>query len=204
MYNSDWSPDNVTVSGTDLSLIVTNPTGRSPIGAEIRSTRSGWGYGTYATTVLTRFDSMPRSVIFGNLFTYDFTPDVGDQTNEIDIGEISAWGVADAQPSLTSSYKTSGQPGNVIGYNIPLPQQLDVTTHVMDWEPGRIRFQAFRGRNARGRAISSAILTGAKVPVPRDERVVFNLWVTDANGNDEQSTPNFAVTIGRFRFRRHP
>ena len=72
-YNRSWEAGNVSVPDArgDVTLRVTNPTGRSPVSAEMSTTRCGFGHGTYSMTVPKRLDVMQPELVWGGLFTYD-------------------------------------------------------------------------------------------------------------------------------------
>lgn len=199
-YNGRWSPDNVVLEGPTARLLVTNPTGTSPVAAELRSARSGWGYGTY--TIVTRgdFAGMGQSLVFGNLFTYDFTQAPGASANEIDAGEISAWGVPGEPKTVSTSHWLDGGPTNVMG----IVKELHVLgprtmTFQLDWQPGRIAYRVYHGAGTTGKLFDSAVVTRG-VPVPAQERVVVNAWVTSANADAEAATRPFAVELLSFDF----
>lgn len=199
-YNGQWSTDNVVPRGDTVLLAVTNPTGSSPVAGELRSTRTGWGYGTYTAVVSGDFTGMGQSVVMGNLFTYDFTQGPGASANEIDAGEISAWGMPDEPKTVSTSHWVDGGPTNVMG----IVKELHVTgpttmTFQLEWVPGRITYRVFHGAGTAGPVFGTKVVT-RDVPVPANEQVVFNAWVTGANPDDEAVTRPFVATLHSFDF----
>jgi hypothetical protein len=198
-YNGQWSGSNVVDNGDgSLTLRLTN-TGRSPVAAEILSTRTGWGYGSYALDFQGDFDAATPSVVWGNLFTYDSTQPAGASNNEIDAGEISAWGVRGIAPRLTAGYWTPG-PTNVLSHNLALPTGLRFFTSTMTWSPGSVYFATYAGAGAADTLVAASSVRSAAVPTPAAERVHVNLWVTAANEDDEAATPPLSVRVTRFAF----
>jgi hypothetical protein len=84
-----WSPANILCPDANgyLTLKITNPTGKQPIGCEMGSEKLGWGYGTYTVVVegdLTTFD---KNIVFGGLFPFFY----GTPYIEFDVNETSKW-----------------------------------------------------------------------------------------------------------------
>ncbi len=74
MYNASWDANNVSNPDANghVKLSISNPpTGSAPKGAEFQSTREGFGYGTYSTTVEKDVSALQKEVVWGCLFTYD-------------------------------------------------------------------------------------------------------------------------------------
>ncbi|WP_299519109.1 hypothetical protein [uncultured Serinicoccus sp.] len=198
-YNGQWSGDNVVLNGDGtVTLRLTNP-GGSPVAAELLSTRTGWGYGSYSLDFRADFDVVSQSVVWGNLFTYDSTQPWDASHNEIDAGEISAWGVPGIAPRLTAGYWLPG-PTNVLSHNESLPTGPRVFRTTMTWGPGTVSFATYAGATAADTLIASSRVDSSTLPVPAAERVHVNLWVTSANEDDETATAPFEVTVTGFGF----
>jgi hypothetical protein len=74
----------------------------------------------------------------------------------------------------------------------------------MVWGPDRISFRSYRGRGTAGPVIATRTLTRASVPVPGNERVIFNLWVTSANADNQHATKTFQAVVTGFTFKPRP
>nr|MBA2696744.1 hypothetical protein [Actinomycetota bacterium] len=157
--------------------------GADPVGAELVSTRTGWGYGTYRCAVETTFDSVGPSLVWGGMFTYDPEQVYPQGHNELDSGEISAWGVVGRVPRLIGGYWVDG-PRNVVSHDVELPGDLRHFVFEMVWEPGAITWTTWGGTSAADTAIASSSVRPTDVPVPADERVHFNIWVTALHDSD--------------------
>lgn len=198
-YNRRWSPDNVTLEADDtITLRMSNP-GADPVGAELVSTRTGWGYGTYRCAVETTFDSVGPSLVWGGMFTYDPEQVYPQGHNELDSGEISAWGVVGRVPRLIGGYWVDG-PRNVVSHDVELPGDLRHFVFEMVWEPGAITWTTWGGTSAADTAIASSSVRPTDVPVPADERVHFNIWVTALHDSDPATTPSHSARLTDFVF----
>ncbi|WP_426004066.1 hypothetical protein ACPFL9_17115 [Paenarthrobacter sp. NyZ202] len=207
MYNGTWDPNNV--SGPDangyVKLSISNPTGSAPVGAEFQSTREGFGYGTYSTTVEKDVSALQKEVVWGCLFTYD--PNAYPGYTEIDLCEASAWGggaaygedwpVVQGHGYWFDATKPPGQGNNTINFDTT---NAPILTHRMVWEPGKITFETFAGVNATGTLLKRTVLQGSTVPVPAKEQIHFNLWVTGGGGGDPAHVAPESVTIRDFSF----
>lgn len=206
-YNGAWSADNVSNPDANghVTMKITNPTGNSPVAAEFQSTRRGFGYGTYSTTVEKNINSMQKEVVWGCLFTYD--PDSPPGFNEIDLCEASAWGggaaYGEAWPITQGhGYWFDASKGPGLGNNtvtFPLSSS-PILTHKMVWEPGKVTFETFEGEGYAGTLLKRTVLQGANVPVPAKERVHFNLWVTGGGGGDPAHVQPESVKVRDFSF----
>lgn len=206
-YNKAFDPANV--SGPDangyVSLKITNPTGEAPVGAEFQSTREGFGYGTYSTTVEKDLSILQKEVVWGCLFTYD--PAAAPGYNEIDLCEASAWGggasygeswpVSQGHGYWFDATKPPGTGNNTITFDVT---NSPITTHRMVWEPGRITYETFAGEGYAGPLLKRTVLDGPTVPVPAKERVHFNLWVTGGGGGDPAHVKPEHVVVRDFSF----
>jgi len=198
-YNGQWSPSNVIGpnSNNQVTLEVSNPTGSSPYSAEFDSNKLGWGYGTYTVVVDGDLSTLSPSLVFGNMFIYDSTVPV--TANEIDAGEYSAWGSSIYPVTLSQTMYA-----NIAGLSTPLSQSVDapagsVTTHQIIWTPTSVTINAYSGAGTTGPIILHSQWL-SYIPVPQQEQVMFNFWVTSGNGGSPNSVPNAFVTIQDFTF----
>jgi len=199
-FNGLFSAANVSGPDADghVKLSMTNPTGNAPVAAEMISTKRGWGYGTYQTTVEKDLSAMQDETVWGCLFTYD--PDAAPGHTEIDLCEASAWGGGPATnpwPILQGhgywhdDTKDPGVGSNVVNFPVTSTANL---THRMVWEPGKITFETFAGENASGTLLKRTVLDGPTVPKPANEAIHFNLWaIGGGGGNPSVITPETAV-----------
>ena len=206
-YNKAFAAANVSNPDANghITMNLTNPTGEAPVGAEFQSTRKGFGYGTYTTTVEKNLETMQKEVVWGCLFTYDPLAEPG--YNEIDLCEASAWGggaaygeswpVTQGHGYWFDATKPPGEGNNTTVFDVtPDP----VTTHRMVWEPGKITFETFAGEGFAGSLLKRTVLEGATVPVPAQEQIHFNLWVTGGGGGDPAHVQPESVVIRDFSF----
>ncbi|MDQ0730694.1 hypothetical protein [Arthrobacter sp. B1I2] len=188
-----------------VTLNLTNPTGDAPVGAEFQSTRQGFGYGTYSTTVEKDRTTLQKEVVWGCLFTYDPVAEPG--YNEIDLCEASAWGggaaygqswpVSQGHGYWFDATKPAGQGNNTVTFDVT---NSPITTHRMVWEPGRITFETFAGEGYTGPLLKRTVLEGATVPVPAKEQIHFNLWVTGGGAGDPAHVKPESVVVRDFSF----
>lgn len=206
-YNRLFAAANVSnpdVNG-HITMSLTNPTGDAPIGAEFQSTRQGFGYGTYSTTVEKDLTTLQKEVVWGCLFTYDPLAEPG--YNEIDLCEASAWGggaaygeswpVTQGHGYWFDATKPPGEGNNTTVFDVT---SSPINTHRMVWEPGRITFETFAGEGYSGALLKRTVLEGATVPVPAKEQIHFNLWVTGGGGGDPAHVNPESVKIRDFSF----
>ncbi|WP_175460146.1 FG-GAP-like repeat-containing protein [Arthrobacter subterraneus] len=206
-FNGSYSATNVSDPDANghVTLTLTNPTGTAPVGAEFQSTREGFGYGTYSTTVEKNLALQQKEVVWGCLFTYD--PAATPGYNEIDLCEASAWGggaaygeswpVTQGHGYWFDATKPPGQGNNTITFGIT---NDSVLTHRMVWEPRKITFETFAGEGYSGRLLKRTVLEGSTVPVPAKEAIHFNLWVTGGGGGKPTAVKPEKVVIRDFSF----
>lgn len=195
-YNGKWSTSNIVGPDSNgyLTLEITNPTGSSPVSSEIDSTRQGFGYGTYTTTVATRLDNMNKALVFGCLFTYDdYTSHASH--NEIDVCETSAWDISSNPVTLEHTYYTDTSGDNGIVDAVPIPSDV-IMTHRMVWSASKITWDSYIGAGTNGTLIRHTERT-SNIPVPYKEAVVFNLWAFD---NGAANAAPFNVVLRDFSF----
>ncbi|WP_231497218.1 hypothetical protein [Arthrobacter sp. MA-N2] len=206
-YNKAFDAANVV--GPDASgrvtMKLTNPTGQAPVAAEFQSTRQGFGYGTYSTTVEKNLSLLQKEVVWGCLFTYD--PAAVPGFNEIDLCEASAWGggaaygqswpVTQGHGYWFDASKPPGLGNNTTVFNVTTDL---ITTQRMIWEPGKLTFETYAGEGYTGTLLKRTVLQGPTVPVPAKEQIHFNLWVTDGGGGDPAHVKPESVVLRDFSF----
>ncbi|HEY8702562.1 MAG TPA: hypothetical protein VIM08_16615 [Arthrobacter sp.] len=206
-YNKAFDAANVSSPDTNgyVTMKLSNPTGQAPVGAEFQSTRQGFGYGTYSTTVAKNLSLLQKEVVWGCLFTYDPLAQPG--FTEIDLCEASAWGggasygeswpVTQGHGYWFDASKPPGQGNNTVVFDVTASP---VTTHRMVWEPGKLTFETYAGEGFVGTLLKRTVLEGPTVPVPAKEQIHFNLWVTGGGGGDPAHVKPESVVIRDFSF----
>jgi hypothetical protein len=206
-YNGKFDASNVVNPNADgyVKLKITNPTGNAPVGAEFQSTRHGFGYGTYSTTVEKNLSVLQKEVVWGCLFTYD--PLAKPGFNELDLCEASAWGggaaygekwpVTQGHGYWFDATKAPGLGNKTVTFNVTTNT---VTTHRMVWAPGKLTFESYAGTGITGTLLKRTVLQGTTVPVPAKEQIHFNLWVTGGGGGDAAHVKPESVVIRNFSF----
>lgn len=206
-YNQAF--DSANVSNPDAKGYVTmnlsNPTGSAPVGAEFQSTRRGFGYGTYSTTVEKNLNLLQKEVVWGCLFTYD--PDADPGYNEIDLCEASAWGggaaygeswpVTQGHGYWFDATKPPGEGNNTTVFGVT---DSPILTHKLVWAPGKLTFETYAGAGYTGQLLKRTVLEGSTVPIPANEAIHFNLWVTGGGGGDPAHVKPETVIIRDFSF----
>ncbi|ABM09716.1 hypothetical protein AAur_3453 [Paenarthrobacter aurescens TC1] len=207
MYNASWDANNVSNPDANgyVKLSISNPTGSAPKGAEFQSTREGFGYGTYSTTVEKDVSSLQKEVVWGCLFTYD--PNAVPGYTEIDLCEASAWGggaaygedwpVTQGHGYWFDATLPPGQGNNTVTFDVT---NAPILTHRMVWEPGKLTYETFAGEGYDGTLLKRTVLEGSTVPLPAKEQIHFNLWVTGGGGGDAAHVAPETVTIRDFSF----
>ncbi|WP_240615022.1 hypothetical protein [Arthrobacter ruber] len=206
-YNKQFDAANVSNPDANghVTMTLSNPTGGSAIGAEFNTTRHGFGYGTYSTTIEKDLSTLQKEVVWGCLFTYD--PAAAPGFNEIDLCEASSWGGGSSFGQVWPitqghGYWFDASKGPGVGNDTAIFAVTDhpVLTHRMVWEPDRITFETFAGEGYTGQLLKRTVLAGEKVPEPARETVHFNLWVTDGGGGDPARVVPEKVVVRDFSF----
>lgn len=197
-YNGVWAAGNVTGPDSNgyMSIAITNP-GSAPVAAEMSTTRSGFGYGTYTCVVGTRLDTMHKAIVFGGLFTYDGTQAAALSKNEIDICETSAWGTAIDPVTVAHTYfrDDSNSDGNPESIDNFVSMTTDaVHTHQMVWTPTALTFRSYAGTGTTGTLILQTNAS-TNIPVPENEQIIFNIWVFDLGGGGVNPATATATTV---------
>lgn len=206
-FNEEFDAKNVSDPDSNgyVTLTLSNPGGTAPAGAEFRTTRHGFGYGTYTATVEKNINLLQKEVVWGCLFTYD--PSVPPGYNEIDLCEASAWGgggaygqswpVTQGHGYWVDATQPTGQ-GNVkADFEVA---DSAILTHKLIWEPGKLTFETYRGEGFGGQLVKRTILEGSTVPTPAKEAIHFNLWVVAGGGGSPTTVRPEKVTIRDFTF----
>lgn len=181
-----WSASNVSVdSGGRLHLKLTRDKHGRYVQAELDSTRSGWGYGTYRWQVASDVTQLAPDDVLG-LFTYGRDAAYGHR--EIDI-EASGWGTA----PITWDYTTWADGQDAVA-RTPAPTGPTVQQFV--WQPGQLTWSS---ADSSGHVFATATASGADVPVPGDESVGLNLWLCGCEAGWDRS-PAAEVVLSGFSF----
>jgi hypothetical protein len=188
-----------------VTLTVSNPTGAAPSGAEFRSTRQGFGYGTYTTVVEKNINQLQKEIVWGCLYTYD--PSVVPGYTEIDLCEASAWGggenygvswpVTQGHGYWVDAAKPSGEGNRKVDFEV---FDNRILTHKMIWEPGKLTFETYAGEGFGDQLVRRTVLEGSTVPRPAKEAVHFNLWVIGGGGGNPETVKPETVTVRDFTF----
>lgn len=154
------------------------------------------GYGEYIFKVNGRIDELDPNIVFG-MFTWDDNKDV-EYHREIDI-EFTKWGKAN-NPNSQFSVQPSTVEENIKIFNTALEGTL--TTHVIDWQEDRIKFQSLHGNKVPAPEdyliIEMFDYQGEDIPTPGDARIRINLWLFQ--GNQPNEVKDFEVIITEFEF----
>jgi hypothetical protein len=171
----------------------------------MQTTKRGFGYGTYVTTVEKQVDAMQPEVVWGCMFTYD--PDAPPGFAEVDLCEASAWGgggsYGENWPILQGhGYWFDASLGAGSGNTVTTfaPPTTLVQTHKLVWEKDKLTFETYEGEGTTGKLVKSTVLTGDKVPEPAKERIHYNLWVIGGNGGDPDHVDPETVKIKSLTF----
>lgn len=206
-HNKSFSAGNVSNPDRNghVTLTLTNPTGTSSVGAEFNTTRHGFGYGTYSTTVEKSLKTLQKEVVWGCLFTYD--PNTAPGHTEIDLCEASSWGGGSSSGQTWPVTQGHGywfdatKPPGVGNDTVVFPATNNpILTHRMVWEPGKITFETYSGDGYKGPLLKRTVLTGANVPVPANETIHFNLWTTAGGGGEPDRVKPEKVIVRDFSF----
>lgn len=195
-YNSTEWYSSLVQPQPDGSLKMTlENKGSYPVAAQIVSEKS-YGYGTYQMTVTGDFNNFHPGVVFGSMFTYDYTDGPAGGHNEINGGEISNWdgtGVTDS----SNFYKNTGGDPIVAGSTV-LPSGNTTITTRMKWEKDKITWDLFSGNGTSGTSLGHYVST-TDVPTPHNEQVNVNIWVKGSDP-DRANAPTTSVYLNSFTF----
>ena len=178
-----WTSANV--DGPDgsgfLTIQITNPTGSSPIGAEMDSQTTGLGYGTYKLVTGSRLDNLDKNIVFGGLFPYYG----GSPAIEFDVGEVSSWDGADAEGyGVGVNYVSHNSWYNDFAnrtHSTAVMDSGEVHTFVFKWEAGQATYDTYIGADTCGTLLKHSVHT-TSIPVPSTEIAIINLWLYDNDG----------------------
>ena len=175
-YFSD-SYDNVWVDKNGwLHLKITHKKGKWYC-AEVILTKA-LGYKKYIFHIIGRVDQFHQNVV-GGLFTY---VDGKDNGEEIDI-EFSKWGGSNIDNPTVYGIQPTDSLGNAKRFNLNLSG--DNSTHLFDWQPGKVDFASYHGHYNTppdpAYIINQWSYTGRYVPVDPDGRMHINLWLFKRN-----------------------
>ena len=148
------------------------------------------GYGTYLVTVEDTSHLEPATIF--SVFTWDELP-TDPNHREMDV-EISRWGNPGDENGryVIQPYYI---PANVSRFTAPAGE----ITFLLNWEPGKVLFQTFRGDppKANSRAIAEHVFT-AGVPTPGHESIRMNFCPVD-NHQAPQQHPS-EIVIQSFQY----
>jgi hypothetical protein len=146
------------------------------------------GYGVYRFKIDSRVDTLNFNTIFAG-FVYDST----GQEIDIEFSQLLAY-PSNAQYVLQPWYL----PGHIDFYNMPNGHQ---SSHTLEWRSDRIVFSSWNG-HADGPELNTLIHTwiysGNDIPIPRDDRMRFNLYL--AGGDPPTEGREDEVIITSFEF----
>lgn len=179
-YFSD-SPSNVFVDGDGRLHLKITQGAKGWDCAEVIAQRP-LGYGEYLFELASRVDTLPRPVVLG-CFTYEC------QTGE----EIDVEFAGDALIPGMNNFQHVVQPYTTCHLERFLMPPEATSSHRFTWEAGRITFLSWRGK-APFPPPSEDIIAVSKradacIPVPEDDRMRFNLWLFDENGDGVGDPP---------------
>ncbi|MEI6680212.1 MAG: glycoside hydrolase family 16 protein, partial [Mariniphaga sp.] len=134
------------------------------------------GYKKYVFEVKGTVDQFHPNVV-GGIFTY---VDGVDNTEEIDI-EFSKWGDRDKNTNSQYAIQPSDSTGNFTRFRLDLKKDK-VTTHLFNWQPGKVDFESYFGSYSPDTPDSSKIISrwnyvNKDVPVNLSGKIHINLWL---------------------------
>ncbi|HVO58234.1 MAG TPA: hypothetical protein VMT51_11110 [Dongiaceae bacterium] len=135
--------------------------------AEVNLTRS-LGYGSYRFVIRESAHLEPALVL--GLFTWD---DTGPEQNHREFGvELARWGDPQNKNSqfVVQPYYV---PANVARFGSPAGPM----TYLVRWEPDKLHFEAFQGRDTKPAHRISEHTFASGVPTPGNELVHMNLYI---------------------------
>lgn len=187
------SPEKVSVDNRDrLHLSVSQKEGRW-FSTEVVSKKS-FGYGRYKFLLGSNPADLDENIVLG-LFTWD--NDLKPHHNEIDI-EFSRWGESSND---NAQYVIHTGRDQAVKHRFNIPGWPRKTLHIITWTPGKLFFESYRGRRAWSwRKIASFKLSGDRVPVPANEQVRMNLWLTGGIPPEGNENPETRIIIDSFSF----
>lgn len=172
---SSWRRDSLIAPDSNgyLQLSLTNKNLSKPIGIEISSVNTGWGYGTYTFVVNVRLDTLHKSAVVGGWFLYD--DDVAVHHNEIDFCEVSAWG-ENVTPIIGHNVYYNNNGDSATHSNNANVTSDTLWTHQITWQSGEVHFTSYKGEGTGGEVLLDTVVD-TNVPEPAQEKLHFNVWV---------------------------
>jgi hypothetical protein len=193
------SSRNVWVDSEGLHLRISQVGGRY-VCAEVVSERA-FGYGRYVWTVAGPVGRLNENVVLG-LFTFDLAAPQAAY-REVDV-EFSRWGDPASPTNAQYVVQPFDRPGHL--HRFSMPPDEEITTHVLDWRPDRIRFQSYRGDFAEAPPADallqewvyppSGVQPAPRVPEPGAGNVRMNLWLYQSRPPSDGR--EVAIIIRRF------
>jgi len=135
------------------------------------------GYGRYVFTVRGDVDQLDPAAVLG-LFTWD--PFADAPHRELDI-EFSRWGDPDAGSNAQFVVQPFSAPGHLERFRVEPQGAPPLTTNLIEWTPGRVRFAIYAGRHPADAIddldpIHTWTFAGDGVPTEGREAARINLW----------------------------
>jgi hypothetical protein len=152
------------------------------------------GYGTYRFRVDGPARELDPNVVFG-MFTWHDDPT--DNHRELDV-EIARWGNPSA-PNGRYTVQPFETPGRMFDFEQP-PVAVR-STHRIDWQPGRVRFQSWRGWEPEPTSLDAIIaehVFDEGIPRAGGEQARINLWLDDGAAPREDA--GVEVVVSSFDF----
>jgi len=136
--------------------------------------------------------------VVGGLFTY---LDNTDSAEEIDI-EFSKWGITNNANILNYAIQPSDISGNTQNYGVDL--NVDASTHLFDWKPGKVAFASYHGYYTSTPADNTMVIvewnySAKDVPIDLNGKIHINLWLFQRDMIDPNDHPEAELVIKRFQ-----
>lgn len=191
--NDLWDPKNVTINENGHLRLAVTRVEDTLYAAEARTTRTGWGYGTYRIKLASPVDHYEHNIVVG-IFTFDYD-DPAYGRREIDF-EASSWGNSSAPVAWTHTFWSGNgsDSDSHIQSSIAAPSDPGIE-HVLEWTPDHLYWVSYL---SDGTVLSEDTYTGANRPIPGGESFVLNLWVF--NGTAWESSVPAELVIESFSF----
>ncbi len=156
------------------------------------------GYKKYIFEVKGTIDQFHSNVV-GGIFTY---LDGVDNAEEIDI-EFSKWGNREDNTNSQYAIQPSDSIGNYTRFRFDLKKD-EVTTHLFNWQPGKVGFESYFGSWSDSTPDSSKIIfrwnyDNKYVPANLSGKIHINLWLFQKHLIAPSDNPEAEMIIKSFR-----
>jgi hypothetical protein len=174
--NADFVDPGPNYFSDDAANVMVDPQDRLHLKIDYRDSRwycaevvldHSLGYGLYTFKVDSRIDSLDFNTIFAGFIYETINQEFDIEFSQRLANPFNAQYVA--QPWYT--------PGNIEFFNMPSSSQ---TSHSFEWRPDRIVFNSWNGHAdtpTLGTLIHTWTYTGDDIPIPGNERMIFNLYL---------------------------